>query len=166
MACNIIFNLGNEDSQIEIKTIPNYKLKFRWCFKENWTTNIIYGNMCILLDYYDSSNCIPIVTKKSCNFSLLQPININIHKGFRRIIKCLKNKTSTNFHLLRWESNNTWRHIHNSSLSRFYDLNNLKLQLNDDAVDQFIDELEQVLKFLQLVDYKYQILHPSIKELD
>ena len=162
MACNITINLGNNDNLFTIKTLPNYKLKFQWCFGGNnsYPPLFIY----ILLDYYDSSNDIPIATKRSCDFSLMHPIHNRIRKGFRRIINCMKDKTPTDFHLLRWKPSGTWRHLNNSNISRRMGCDILQLQLNDDAVDQFIDEFEAILKFLQLVDYKRGILHPSIAQ--
>lgn len=166
MACNITINLGNSDNLFTVKTIPNYRLKFRWYYKKSFCNNHIHhNNISILLDYYDGSNDFPIVTKRSCNISFSFLLVNRMYEGFRRIINCMKDKTPTDFHLLSWKPNGTWKHINNCNISRRVGCDILQLQLNDDAVDQFISEFKAILKFLQLIDYKHQILIPSINKL-
>ncbi len=165
MACNITIKIGeNKDSSIEVKTLPNYRFKIDYVISNSPPIlshrgppyiNIVYF-------YYCNNQFVPLTKISGGVFPIGREL---VDTNIRLYMKNMKDKVSMTNGVIQWDSNtNIWTH---GLSSKFFTnslefSNNVRLLLNEESINQFVNELEGICIFYELINYKIKILHPQL----
>ncbi len=171
MAYDIIFNLGaNNDNKFIINTMPNYKLTWDFVITVDTTYINSKPKMNIIISYYVNNSKFPIKNTINMRRSLGNIIYKRSIDKLQHFLQNIKNKQYAKYGHIEWFPNtNIWHcKLYGHKYLREYGINfnDLKLELNDDSLEQFVQEFESLIQFYKLIKYKQDTLNPSIIDIN